>query len=155
MGVIGLRLGSDGVLMSKLSKQLIRHEGLRLTPYKDSLGHLTIGIGRNLENGITQAEAMMMLEHDISVAEMELRRAWPALFQTEHLDEVRRDAMINLCFNLGISRLRGFKKMIAALEARDWHEAARQAKDSKWAEQVQTSRVDDICFMLERGEYPT
>jgi lysozyme len=38
-------------------EKLIKHEGLRLEVYKDSLGIDTIGIGRNLEDrGITPAE---------------------------------------------------------------------------------------------------
>jgi lysozyme len=124
-------------------------------PYKDSLGYLTIGVGRNLDHvGITQAEAMMMLERDIAVAETELRKTWPTLFQTEHLDEARRDAMVNLCFNMGISRLSGFKKLIAALEAREWDTAAKEAKDSRWATQVQPERVHDITYMLREGKYP-
>ena len=141
--------------MSKLSEQLMKHEGLRLMPYKDSLGYLTIGVGRNLEhNGITQAEAMAMLEHDMAVAEMALRKEYPVLFQTEHLDDVRRDAVVNLCFNMGIVRLSGFKKMIAALDERDWARAAKEAKNSRWATQVQPERVKDICYMLEHGKYP-
>ena len=141
--------------MSKLTDLIIKHEGIRLMPYKDSLGYLTIGVGRNLDHvGITQAEAMMMLERDMAVAEMELRKVWPNLFQTEHLDGARRDAMVNMCFNMGIVRLLGFKKLIAALEAREWHTAANEARNSRWATQVQPERVADICFMLERGEYP-
>ena len=124
-------------------------------PYKDSLGYLTIGVGRNLEhNGITQAEAMAMLEHDMAVAEMALRKEYPVLFQTEHLDDVRRDAIVNLCFNMGIVRLSGFKKMIAALDERDWARAAKEAKSSRWATQVQPERVKDICYMIEFGKYP-
>ena len=47
-------------------RQLALHEGLRLKPYKCTSGALTIGYGRNLDaRGITEAEAEMMLSHDI------------------------------------------------------------------------------------------
>jgi lysozyme len=50
----------------KLTDQLIKHEGLRLKPYHCPAGKLTIGVGRNLEDkGITEEEAVMLLENDI------------------------------------------------------------------------------------------
>ena len=43
----------------RLAEQLKVHEGLRLKPYKDTVGKWTIGIGRNLEDkGITEQEAL-------------------------------------------------------------------------------------------------
>ena len=51
--------------MQKITDQLIRHEGLRLTPYRCPAGRLTIGVGRNLEEkGISEQEAMVLLEND-------------------------------------------------------------------------------------------
>ncbi len=35
-------------LMNRIKAQLVRHEGLRLKPYRCTAGKLTIGIGRNL-----------------------------------------------------------------------------------------------------------
>ena len=52
--------------LDALKAQLTRHEGLRLKPYRDTLGHLTIGVGRNLsEVGISEAEAIALLDADI------------------------------------------------------------------------------------------
>ena len=36
-------------LLERMKEQLLRHEGLRLKPYRCTAGKLTIGIGRNLE----------------------------------------------------------------------------------------------------------
>ena len=56
----------DEEFHKKLANQLIKHEGLRLTPYRCPAGRLTIGIGRNLEDkGITEKEAVMLLKNDI------------------------------------------------------------------------------------------
>ena len=89
-----------------LADQLIRHEGLMLKPYRDSLGILTIGVGRNLDDvGITREEALMMLDHDIDVARADLARVFP---WTQDLDPVRRDALTNMAFNMGIDGLLAF-----------------------------------------------
>lgn len=50
-----------------LIEELVRHEGLRLKPYKCSANSWTIGVGRNLDTvGISGDEALMMLKNDIA-----------------------------------------------------------------------------------------
>jgi lysozyme len=52
---------------------LIKHEGIRFTPYKCSMGRWTIGIGRNLsDKGITKEEALYLLDNDIKECERDL-----------------------------------------------------------------------------------
>ncbi len=49
-------------LLQKVKDQLIRHERLKLKPYRCPAGMLTIGVGRNLDDrGITQKEAFQKL----------------------------------------------------------------------------------------------
>ena len=61
-----------------LRRDVMAAEGLRLKPYRDTVGKLTIGWGRNLEdNGITKLEAEVLLDHDLAAAELECRRAFP------------------------------------------------------------------------------
>ena len=133
-----------------LVDQLIRHEGLMLKPYRDSMGILTIGVGRNLDDvGITRDEAIMMLNHDIDTARADLARVFP---WTQNLDPVRLDALTNMVFNLGIGRLRGFARMLLALQAGDWNEAAQQALDSKWAVQV-GNRSKELAQQFITGKY--
>lgn len=117
-----------------LREQLKRDEGLSLRPYRCTADKLTIGYGRNLEQkGIAQAEAELMLDNDIS----EYTAAVLARIPFAHrLDEVRRGALVNLAFNMGIAGLLGFKQMLAAMERGDWHEAARELLDSRYANQV-------------------
>ena len=132
-----------------LVDQLIRHEGMELKVYKDSLGIETIGIGRNLvDRGVTEEEARYLCNNDIEIVEHELLRNFPFVAD---LDDVRLRVILDMAFNLGISRLRNFKKMWEALEGADYETAAIEMMDSKWARQVKT-RAYTLARMMETGE---
>jgi len=88
-------------LMNRIKAQLVRHEGLRLKPYRCTAAKLNIGIGRNLDDrDITQKEAYAMLERDIQDCEQWLIGEIPEVYNK--LDEVRQSVLLNICFNLGI-----------------------------------------------------
>lgn len=136
--------------MSRLIEQLKRHEGLRLKPYRCTAGKLTIGYGRNLDDfGITQREANLMLRQNVALVADELVAKLPVF---KELNEAREHALINMAFNIGVSGLLKFKKMIAALENSDYDEAAKQMLDSKWAKQV-GSRSAELARQMKTGEY--
>ena len=63
---------------------------------------------------------------------------------------VARNALIDMVFNMGITRFMGFKKMIAAIKNGDWVTAAAEMRDSKWAEQL-PRRVAELSIMVEKG----
>lgn len=131
-----------------LLDQLIVHEGLRLKPYRDTAGKLTIGIGRNLEDrGITEAEARYLCLNDIGVVEVDLTRNFPRWL---HLSERRQMALADMCFNLGWPRLSQFKRMFAAIEAGDFDAAAAEMLDSLWAKQV-GRRAETLARMMREG----
>lgn len=135
--------------LDALKADLRRDEGLRLKPYRDTVGKASIGIGRNLDDvGISEDEADYLLINDIFRAMADLDRAMP---WWRDLSEARQRALCNMAFNLGLTRLQGFKKMLAALEAQDWPSAAREALDSKWARQV-GDRADRIAEAFAGGE---
>lgn len=131
-----------------LREQLIRDEGRRLKPYRDTLGILTIGVGRNLDNvGISAAEADFMLDNDIAVRQQSLSRfAWFTA-----LDEARQGVVVNMSF-MGIPRLLAFVKMIQALEVQDYERAAAEMLDSKWAGQVK-GRATRLAQQMRTGEW--
>lgn len=117
-----------------LEEDLIRDEGLRLKPYRDTVGKLTIGVGRNLDDrGISEDEARQILRNDIALCEAELDIHIP---WWTHLTGDRQRALLNMCFNLGWPRLSGFKEMLIYLQAGSYARAASEALDSKWARQV-------------------
>jgi lysozyme len=130
-----------------LLQQLVRHEGLRLFPYTDSVGKLTIGVGRNLTDvGITRAEAFTLLEHDVVTAQADLETfAWFV-----GLTPIRQRALIDMRFNLGPGGFRRFRALIAALTARDYARAAAAMLDSTWAGQV-GGRASRLAGMMTTG----
>lgn len=139
-----------GVTMhNALIDQLIRHEGERLKPYRCTSGKLTIGVGRNLEGkGISKAESRMLLTHDIMECTRDLMQIFP---QWEVFSESRKTALTDMRFNLGPSGFRSFRRMIAAIHLANWDQAAREALDSRWATQVQPSRVETVTRQLRDG----
>ena len=136
----------EAKLMDRIKEQLVRHEGLRLKPYRCSAGKLTIGIGRNLDDcGITQSEAYVMLINDIINCEKQLQSKIPDIYNG--LDEVRKSVMLNMCFNMGINGLLGFKNTLAFVKVGDWERAANNMLVSKWAKQV----VNEILMCTSFG----
>jgi len=120
-------------LRQQLIDDLKRDEGFRNRPYECSAGRLTIGYGRNLTvKGISMEEAEILLDNDISDAKIGLKRALP---DTELNDNQYR-ALVNMVFNLGYHGFIGFKRMLKALNERDFGRAAAEMLDSKWAGQV-------------------
>ena len=132
----------------RITELLVQHEGMRLKPYKCTAGKLTIGVGRNLDDvGITNYEAMALLKNDIARVKQELYGNLPYF---EALDETRQVVLIDMCFNLGISRLLKFKKMFLALNAGLYDVAASEMLDSRWAKQV-GKRALELSIMMKGG----
>lgn len=131
--------------------QLALHEGIRKFPYKCTAGKLTIGIGRNIEDiGVSDDEIYYMLKNDIRRVDQELNNAFRFY---KDLDPVRKDAMINMAFNLGLTRLRGFVYALKMMEEKEYEEASMEFLDSLWASQV-GQRALDVAYMIQHGEYP-
>lgn len=133
--------------MDDLKGWLKVHEGLKLKPYRCTSNKLSIGYGRNLEDkGLTKEEADYLLSNDIEECKRHLSVYKWYLDQPESV----QCALINMCF-MGIKRLLGFKKMIAALERKDYTKAALEALDSKWSGQV-GKRAQDIALIISMGK---
>ena len=131
-----------------LRSQLERHEGLRLKPYLDTVGKLTVGYGRNLEDvGISRDEADFMLDNDIDQVERQLE----TVDEYRDLDPVRQTVIANMAFNLGFAGLMGFKNMRSAIDRRDWDRAADEMLNSKWARQVGVRAVE-LSEIMRTGE---
>ena len=140
----------EAKLMDRIKEQLVRHEGLRLKPYRCTAGKLTIGIGRNLDDrGISQKEAYAMLERDIQDCEQWLIDEIPEVYNK--LDEVRQSVLLNMCFNLGIKGLLEFKNTLSFIGAGDWERAANNMLASKWAKQV-GMRAIELSELMRKGK---
>jgi lysozyme len=124
---------------------LRRHEGFRDRPYRCTAGKLTIGFGRNLDDvGLRKHEAEVLLRSDVADVVTALDRAHP-WWRT--MPEGPRRALVNMAFQLGMTRLSQFRNMLAALERGDWPEARRQALDSRWARQT-PNRAAEVADMI-------
>lgn len=132
-------------------RQLRLHEGERLKPYRDTVGKLTIGIGRNLDDrGISSGESAYLLANDIQGVEIEVQRSLPWVAR---LDEVRQRVLVDMAFNMGIVGLLNFKRTLAAIEAGQYQQAATMMLDSKWAKQV-GQRAERLSRMMATGKDP-
>jgi lysozyme len=137
----------------KLISMLKRHEGVETHAYKCSENKTTIGVGRNVDKGgglgLSDDEVDYLLQNDIDrvVSELDSEYDWFA-----GLDSVRQDALIDISFNLGQTRLRAFKNALAAMAEGDWGEAADQFMDSRWSGQV-GKRSNNLTDMIRTGAY--
>ena len=138
--------------MSNLIEMLKRHEGVRSHVYLCSAGYETIGVGRNIADsglGLSADEVEYLLNNDIERVRQELTDNY---FWFPALNEARQDAMIDICFNLGLTRLRGFVNAIEAMSREQFDVAADEFMDSRWATQV-GNRANEITEMIRVGEY--
>lgn len=133
--------------LEELEKWIKHHEGFNGFPYLDSKGILTIGFGRNLDQiGINPDEAEVLFQNDLHRAVSELNYfPW-----FKKLPENVQNALINMNFNLGFSKLLTFKKMLGFLEKGDFTNAAIEALNSKWANDV-GKRAKDVALMMRDG----
>lgn len=141
--------------MTKLTEQLKRHEGAVKKngshfPHKCPADKLTIGYGRNIEErGISEDEAEYLLNNDIKLSEFELSKAFNWF---DNLTPVRQAVLINMHFNMGLTRLKGFIKALTAIERGDYKTAAAEMLDSKWARQV-GKRATELAKQMETGQW--
>ncbi len=143
----------------RLLEELERDEGLRLRVYDDATGLAlkkgdilkglpSVGIGRNLvDTGISADEARSMLKADVDRAERDLDRSIP-WWRT--LSDNRQRVLLNMVFNVGLTRLLGFKKMLAAVQTGQYERAASEMLDSLWAEQV-GDRAKRLATLMMHG----
>ena len=140
-------------MRDKLISMLKRHEGVETHAYKCSENKITIGVGRNVDKGgglgLSDDEVDYLLQNDIDrvISELNSEYDW-----FSDLDEVRQDAMIDISFNLGQTRLRAFKNALSAMAEGDWGEAADQFMDSRWSGQV-GKRSNHLTDMIRTGSY--
>ena len=128
----------------QLRELLKRHEGVKTHAYKDHLGYVTVGVGRCLEDEIDY-----LLNNDIARCREELISEYSWFVD---IDSIRQEALINLSFNIGQTRLRGFVKALGHMETGDYESAGDEFYDSKWASQV-GDRALEVCQMIKSGEY--
>lgn len=150
------------MISDELIEQVKKEEGLSLKAYICPAGKKTIGYGRNLEaspffegnripDEITQDQAEAILHFDLNHAAQVLGAAWHGYGL---LEGARRDACIQMVYQLGLNGFLGFRRMREALIRCDWQRAYAEALDSKWAKQT-PSRARRVATQILTGEYYT
>jgi lysozyme len=137
-----------------LAAQLERDEKRVRHVYQDHLGYWTLGIGRLVDErkggGLTDDEIDYLLGNDINRREAELRRRIDFFGR---LDDVRKAALLNMAFQLGVDGLLGFKRMLGCLRDERFAEAETHALDSKWAKEDTPARARRVARQLATGEW--
>ena len=129
----------------RLREELIADEGCVLSIYEDHLGYKTVGVGhlilpsdpewgKSVGTPITQTRADELLFYDLANVLKECEdhfhqdwELWP--------EEVKL-IIANMAFNLGITKLKKFQKMLTAINKEDYKTASAEGLDSRWAKQV-------------------
>lgn len=137
---------------ASMMRRLIADEGEVLHCYLDSLGYQTIGVGRLIDQrrggGISPDESRYLLRNDIYSKSAECDRRFPWFIA---LDDARQGVIVCMAFQLGTNGVAKFKRMIEAIEDRDYDEAARQMLDSKWAKEHTPERARRMANIMRSG----
>ena len=139
--------------MTMIIEMLRKHEGVETHAYNCTANKTTIGVGRNIEAGsgigLSDDEIDYLLANDVQRVEAELLQAFTWY---EDLNDARKDAMMDVCFNIGLPRLKLFKKALAAMSRSHYEIAAVELLDSRWAVQV-GQRAMTISEIIRTGEF--
>jgi lysozyme len=134
-----------------VEKMVQRHEGFRRALYYDTMGNLTGGYGHLFRTGSQLSDEIWreIFKLDMQNAEEVVERL---SIPGNVLDQNRRGALIDMAFNLGAG-ITKFHKMLEALLAGDFGEAASQMLNSLWAKQV-GSRAMELASLMRSGVLP-
>ncbi|MEI4979571.1 glycoside hydrolase family protein [Aeromonas caviae] len=162
-----------------IEEMLKYDEGYKLEVYFDHLGYPTCGIGhlikrdstisktqaialldkelnRNTQGRITPAEQSYLFHKDLAAVQTGIAHSsFYGVYQG--LDLVRKSAIQNMCFQLGILGVSKFRKMWAALARQDYQTAYKEGLDSTWFKQTpnRARRVMETLRTASTSHYPT
>ena len=138
--------------IEKLKEQIKRHEGEVLEVYADSLGYLTLGVGHLIQPN--DPEHGQPAGTPVS---QEVVDKYYEIDFDKHLEETKhvighdvfdglpgeiQEVLVNMCFNLGGTRLGKFRNMLNAVEDHDWERMAVEMEASRWFKQVGRRSVE-------------
>ena len=144
-------IGYDWSADAGLRKQVQLHEGFRDRIYRDTVGKMTVGVGRNLTDVPFSADEIeLMFTNDLRRAQVGLDKIAP---WWRDLDQVRQRVLLDMCFNLGARSLSGFANTLRAIQERRFEDAAGGMEASKWYGQV-GHRSKRLVAMMRTGQLP-
>lgn len=160
-------------MVSNIFEMLRYDEGLRLDIYKDTEGFWTIGIGHLLTKNpsiavaqkeldkligratmgrITNKEAEELFSLDVLKVEKGINSNGTLKVVYDSLDPVRKDALKNMVFQMGVAGVAGFTNSLKYLQAKQWEQAASNLKQSRWFKQT-PNRAGRVIETFRTGTY--
>ena len=122
-----------------------QHEGFSRYLYVDN-GNYSIGYGTNLSGGISKEEAELLLKYRLSKTYKKLIK----YDRYSRLNTPRKIAVLDLTYNLGITKLLRFRHFIWRLKHGYYKAAANALRESAWYHQV-GNRALYIVNIIEKG----
>lgn len=170
----------DFELKTRLKNLLIFEEGRVVLPnklhvaYRDSKGIYTIGYGFNLQDGaaagvlrlvttkttaaliqkqqfLTEEEAQALLLIAENVAIQGVRPFFPD-FDT--IDQPRRVVLTSMVYQFGAPGFGKFRRLIPAVERRDWPTAVVSMQQSRWYRSDSPKRARRMAEAMRTGSFP-
>lgn len=160
-------------MVSNIFEMLRYDEGCRLDIYKDTEGYWTTGIGhlltkdprivvaqkeldkiigRSTMGRITQEEAEDLFALDVLQVEKGIQGNSTLKPVYDSLDAVRKDALKNMVFQMGVAGVAGFKNSLRYLQGKQWEVAAANLKQSRWFKQT-PNRANRVIETFRTGTY--
>jgi len=150
---MGAQMKPDDII---LNEELRRDEGVRYSPYFDTVNVQTVGVGHNMEAKplptlwkfpLNDTQVNRILAGDLADVFDDLDRSLP-WWRT--LSYARQRVIVNMCFNLGLQGLLGFVNTLTFVKNGKYEQAARNMLASKWAKQVGNRSVR-LAEMMRNG----
>lgn len=146
----------EGIDVDAVKKMIIKHEGVRTEPYKDSLGLWTVGVGHLIGDGkslpsewnrkFSMGEVMQLFDKDF----IKHAQAAAKIPGWDKLNADGKAAFIDLTFNMGDTWFKRWPNLVKSLQAGDMEAVAKNLEGSKWATQVK-SRAKTIVSLVRSG----
>lgn len=137
----------------ELLKQIEQEENRVRWVYRDSLGYLTIGVGFLVDQrgggGLQDIEIDFILRNRAQQVQDKVLQRWPWV---ANQFPARRDALINMAYQMGVDGLAAFEKFLAYLKDGNYLLASNEMLDSKWAKQT-PNRAKRMSQQILTGEY--
>ena len=139
--------------IEKCKAEIKRHEGEVLEIYEDSLGYKTLGVGHLCQPGdpeydwevgtpVTQEVVDLYYEEDFKKHLDEAIHVYGSEEEFYSLPEDIQHVLVNMCFNLGGTRMSNFRNMLSACREHNWKKMAAEMEDSRWFKQVGRRSVE-------------
>lgn len=148
--------------VSQITHLLRQEEGVRYNAYFDSLAWPTIGVGFRLgpqgtplkyyDFTLDDQTIDAWLQANIEAIQNDMLRCSPVALALSHCNQVRKDILTSMAYQMGCHGLNGFNNMLSAIADEDWESAAEHMLNSRWAKQT-SQRALRHASVMKSGQW--